>query len=163
MLLTGHIRAHDARCPAVGNTLMSAPISAIMISAARLPTPGMVSRRSRGAVRGHQVVDAFIEAHNRALQIFEVVQRQADDDRVVFGEATLQRGGQCRDLGAQPTPGQLGQLLGVTLTRDQGPQHRPTRHTQQVGDNRIKFDASVFEDFGDALPSLVWAWTSRLR
>ena len=142
---------------------MSAPISAIMISAARLPTPGMVSRRSRGAVRGHQVVDAFIVAHNRALQIFEVVQRQADDDRVVFGESTLQRGGQCRDLGAQPAPGQLGQLLGVTLTRDQGPQHRPTRHTQQVGDNRIKFDASVFEDFGDALPSLVWAWTSRLR
>ena len=71
--------------------------------------------------------------------------------------------GQCRDLGAQPAPGQLGQLLGVTLTRDQGPQHRPTRHTQQVGDNRIKFDASVFEDFGDALPSLVWAWTSRWR
>ena len=49
-------------------------------------------------------------------------------------------------------PGQLGQLLGVTLTRDQGPQHRPTRHTQQVGDNRIEFDPSIFEDLGDALP-----------
>src|SRR5687768_10240715 len=42
-LLPGQRPAHDARCPAVGNTAMSTPISAMIVSAARLPTPVMVS------------------------------------------------------------------------------------------------------------------------
>jgi len=44
MLLPGHIPAHDARCAALGNLVMSTPISAMMHSAARLPTP--VANRS---------------------------------------------------------------------------------------------------------------------
>jgi hypothetical protein len=43
-LLPGQRPAHEARWPAVGNTDMSTPISAITHSAARLPTPVMVSR-----------------------------------------------------------------------------------------------------------------------
>src|SRR5436190_2002612 len=42
LLLPGHIPAHEARCPAVGKTVMSAPISAIRHSAVRCDTPGMV-------------------------------------------------------------------------------------------------------------------------
>src|SRR6266576_817484 len=42
----GHCPAHDARCPAVGNTLMSTPISAISSSAVRFWTPGIVHRSS---------------------------------------------------------------------------------------------------------------------
>src|ERR671922_1667858 len=52
MLLPGHNPAHEARWEAVGNALMSTPISAMMHSAARLPTPVMVSRRSPGLVEG---------------------------------------------------------------------------------------------------------------
>ncbi len=44
--------AHEHRCPAVGNTDMSVPISAMIDSAACLPTPVMVSRRSRASAKG---------------------------------------------------------------------------------------------------------------
>ena len=40
MLLPGQRPAQEARCPAVGNRVMSTPISAMIVSAARLPDPG---------------------------------------------------------------------------------------------------------------------------
>jgi hypothetical protein len=39
----------DTRCPAVGNTLMSSPISARIICAALVPMPGISSSRSIAA------------------------------------------------------------------------------------------------------------------
>src|SRR6266498_3930593 len=51
-LLPGQRPAQEARWPAVGNTPMSTPISAMMHSAARLPTPVMVSRWSRARAKG---------------------------------------------------------------------------------------------------------------
>jgi hypothetical protein len=39
--------AHEARCPAVGKRLPSAPVSATMTSAVRGPIPGMLAIRSR--------------------------------------------------------------------------------------------------------------------
>ena len=51
MLFPGATPAQDARCAAVGNRDMSTPISAMMHSAARLPT-GMVSSRSRARTKG---------------------------------------------------------------------------------------------------------------
>src|SRR4051812_50078654 len=51
--LPGHWPAHEARCPAEANTLMSGPISARMISAGRWGTPGVVPRSSAwGGERG---------------------------------------------------------------------------------------------------------------
>lgn len=52
MLLPGQTPAQEARCAAVGNRDMSTPISAMMVSAARFPTPVMVSSRSRARMRG---------------------------------------------------------------------------------------------------------------
>ena len=43
MLFPGQTPAHDAKCAGVGKRVMSTPISAMMHSAARLPTPTMVS------------------------------------------------------------------------------------------------------------------------
>jgi hypothetical protein len=43
--LPGHMPAQDARCAAMGNRLMSTPISAMITSAVRLPTPGIVVNR----------------------------------------------------------------------------------------------------------------------
>jgi hypothetical protein len=51
-LLPGQRPAQEASCPAVGNTVMSTPISARIVSAARLPTPVMVSSRSRAQANG---------------------------------------------------------------------------------------------------------------
>src|SRR6185503_19115622 len=46
-LLPGHMPAHDASCCGVGNRLMSAPVSAMRISASRSLTPGIVHSRLR--------------------------------------------------------------------------------------------------------------------
>src|SRR5687768_14907986 len=51
-LLPGAVPAQDDRWPAVGNTVMSAPVSAMMISATRSLMPGMLTKRSRAAANG---------------------------------------------------------------------------------------------------------------
>jgi hypothetical protein len=61
-LLPGQRPAHQARCPAVGNTAMSTPISAMIVSAARLPTPVMVAELVPGpSERGDHPVDLGVE------------------------------------------------------------------------------------------------------
>src|SRR5215207_4245054 len=52
MLLPGAIPAQEAKWAAVGNRDMSTPISAMIVSAARFPTPVMVSSRSRARSKG---------------------------------------------------------------------------------------------------------------
>jgi hypothetical protein len=49
----------------VGKTDMSTPISAMIVSAARLPTPVMVSSRSRAAAKG--AITSFTRASRRAI------------------------------------------------------------------------------------------------
>jgi len=44
-LIPGANFAHEHRCPAVGNRVMSTPISAMMIAAATGPIPGISSSR----------------------------------------------------------------------------------------------------------------------
>jgi hypothetical protein len=52
-LLPGHIPAHEAPgARGWGNRDMSTPISAVITSAARFPTPGMVTSRSRARAKG---------------------------------------------------------------------------------------------------------------
>src|SRR5438067_10456633 len=51
-LLPGHIPAQEARWAAVGNLVISRPISATMVSAVRRPTPGMESRRLSASSTG---------------------------------------------------------------------------------------------------------------
>ena len=48
-LLPGQVPAQEARWPAVGNRLMSAPVSATITSAVRVSMPGIVQIRSRNA------------------------------------------------------------------------------------------------------------------
>src|SRR5215213_3596113 len=81
ILVPGAIPAQDARCAAVGNRDMSTPISAMIVSAARLPTPVMVSSRSRArwrgagltGVRGEPCVDLRVEGGDGSLEVVGVV------------------------------------------------------------------------------------------
>jgi hypothetical protein len=50
--LPGQSPAQDAKCPAVGNTDMSAPTSAITTSAVRRCTPGTVQSSSTAEAKG---------------------------------------------------------------------------------------------------------------
>src|SRR5664280_1176911 len=51
-LLPGHTPAQEARCFGLGNTVMSAPVSATTTSAVCCPTPGMEQIRSQNARNG---------------------------------------------------------------------------------------------------------------
>jgi hypothetical protein len=60
----------------VGNTVMSTPISATIVSAARLPTPVMVTSRSRApSERGDHLLDATIQRRDGLLQLLQVPRR----------------------------------------------------------------------------------------
>ena len=50
--MPGENFAHEHRCPAVGNRVMSTPISAMMIAAATGPIPGISSRRRTACAKG---------------------------------------------------------------------------------------------------------------
>jgi hypothetical protein len=51
-LLPGQSRAQEAKCPAVGNWLMSTPVSAMIAWAARAATPGMVCASVASSANG---------------------------------------------------------------------------------------------------------------
>jgi hypothetical protein len=132
-LLPGQRPAQEARWPAVGNTVMSVPISAMIVSAARLPTPVMVAEPipSPGE-RDEHLVDVGVELGDRGLQLLQVRHGQADQQRVVATKAAPQRLAKLGELGPQPALGQLGQDPRVALPGDQGRQHRPTRGAQHL-------------------------------
>jgi hypothetical protein len=102
-----------------------------MHSAARLPTLVIVSSRSRASrERGDHPVDLRVEFGDRSLQLLQLLQGQADQERVVGTEPAPQGLAELGELGPQPPLGQLGQHLPVALAGDQGSQHRPPRHAQ---------------------------------
>ncbi len=51
-LLPGQVPAQDAKCPAVGNRLKSAPVSAMITSATRTLIPGIETIRPRAPRKG---------------------------------------------------------------------------------------------------------------
>jgi hypothetical protein len=70
--------AHDARCAAVGNWVMSPPVSAMKISARTWEKPGMLSSRSRAGRKGlHQPVDPLRQQLNVLGVGVDPVQEQA--------------------------------------------------------------------------------------
>ena len=133
MLLPGHIPAHDARCAAVGKRVMSTPISAMMHSAARLPTPVMVSSRSRAVTKGTITRSTSASSvGDGGFEVVDVVQDRPAASGVVVPEPAPQRFAELGDLLAQHALGQLGEHLGVAFTGDEGAQHQrgPTRPTR---------------------------------
>jgi hypothetical protein len=79
--------------------------------------------------RGDHPVDLDVEGGDRPLQVLDVVEDDTQHDGMVSVEPAPQRLAQQRNLAAQLSPGQFGKRVGITLTADQGAQHRPPRHT----------------------------------
>jgi hypothetical protein len=124
----------------------------MMHSAARLPTPVMVTRPVTGhRERDDHLVDAAVQGGDGAFQVLQVVKGQPDQQSVVVAEAAAQRLTQLGELLAQLALGQLGQDLGVAFAGDQGAQHRPTRDAQHVGGDRAQLDAGVLQRLLDPL------------
>src|SRR5215216_4027164 len=143
---------------------MSTPISAMIASAARLPTPVMVSSRSRATgERGDHLVHTGIEAGDRGLQVLQVVKRQPDQQPMMLAEAAPQGLAQLGKLLAQLALGQLGQDLGVALpaTRAASIARPETPRTSAATESSLMPASSRV--FWIRWHSAPWAWMSRLR
>ena len=80
-LTPGANLAHDTRCPAVGNRVMSARFRREQ-AAARLPTPGILSSRSTApSERGDHLVDLGVERGDGALQVLQMGKRASPAGR----------------------------------------------------------------------------------
>src|SRR5438093_6588014 len=82
--LPGHMPAQLARWPAVGNTAMSVPISARMVSAVRRWTPG--DRHQALDLRGERAEllrDVGANGGDRVLEVVEVGEDLAEQERMV--------------------------------------------------------------------------------
>src|SRR5437660_10007879 len=82
-LLPGQRPAPLARCPAVGNTPMSTPISAMRTSAVRLFTPGIVSRRLTSAARGHHLIQVRTRRLNHLVEEVAVGEHLTDQKGIM--------------------------------------------------------------------------------
>src|SRR5262249_34382856 len=81
-----------------------------------------------------------------AVEGVDLTQQRGGGGGVVIVEATGQRLDQRSAFDAQLAQGQVGQLLRVTLTGDQGVDHGPSGQSQEVGGHRRQFDQGVFEE-----------------
>ena len=109
----------------------------MMTSAARLPTPVMVSSRSRATANG--AITSSMRPSRAAMAPSRcplVVKGQPDQQPVVVADAASQRLAQLGELLAKLALGQLGKDLGVAFAGDQSAQHRPARDAQDVSGDR---------------------------
>jgi hypothetical protein len=143
---------------------MSTPISAMMASAARLPTPVMVAEPVTGhRERGDHLVDAAVQGGDRALQVLQVGKRQPDQQPMMVAEAAPQRLAQLGELGAQPALGQLGSTPGSRSPATRALRiARPETPSTSVATESSLMPASS-RVFWMRWHSALWAWISRLR
>jgi hypothetical protein len=86
-----------------------------------------------GGALGDRLLELGGELLDLLVEGVDLVQQHPGHHGVVLCELAGQGLHQRRVLDTQPTPGQLGQCLGVALTRDQRLQHGPARHPEAVG------------------------------
>jgi hypothetical protein len=109
-----------------------------------------VAARAEGWWRGgrdgrDRLFDPAGELVDLAAEGVDLVQQHPRHKGVVVGELAGQGLHQRRVLDTQPTPGQLGEHLGVALTCDQRLQHGPARDPEEVGGHRPKLDQGVLQ------------------
>ena len=107
--------AQDAKWPALGNTLISRPVSAMNTSAVLLENPGMLIKSSRVRRKGAIAFDACIEAADVGGVGIDAVEEQPGHERVMGTEPPGERFGQLRDLAAQRAFGKVGDHAGIIL------------------------------------------------
>jgi len=126
---------------------MSTPTSAISASAVRLSTPGMVESSATCTANG--AITRSISADSCAIASpgeVELGEDLADQQPVVGAEAAPQRLPQCRELGAQLPPSQLGQHLRVAGAAHQRGQHVAAGAAEDVAGHAGQLDPGVLQD-----------------
>ena len=94
----------------------------MMHSAARFPTPVMVSSRSRAALKGAITRSTSASScGDHGLEVLEVLQRQPHQQGVVVLEPAVEGLAQRGQLLAQSAFGQLGEDVGIPSRRPPAP------------------------------------------
>lgn len=110
----GAKRAHEHRCAAVENRLMSTPIDDHAGGGA--PDPGdLIESGHRLLERGDLGVDTFLQSGGVGADGVDAGQHGGQQEGVVVVEVADERLLQLRDLHPHPGPGQLREASGVTL------------------------------------------------
>lgn len=113
--LPGHTAAHEARCPAVGNCFLSAPISARRLYAFTRRRPGTC------------------------------IQPLPEQEPVMGRDLAFQRQAERRDLSAQCSLGQFGQFRRILFAPEDGLQHRSARDAHNIGSHHAQFQIRVLQ------------------
>ncbi|GHD46993.1 hypothetical protein GCM10010317_023270 [Streptomyces mirabilis] len=111
---------------------MYAPVSARIISAERVLTPGMVVSSSIWRRNGELAGDLLTQPGLGRGDRVDAVEHGPREEGVVAGECL----GEDLAFGAHAGSCHLGEDLGVTIPGDQGLQHRSGGLAQQVRDDR---------------------------
>src|SRR6266700_2436800 len=84
------------------------------------------------------------DRHEKGKSLFE--------QKAMMGfEVSLQSLLELSNLRAHPTTGQLGQLSGIALSRNEGFQHLPGTFPDYISDDRTQLDIGGFQDLVDAV------------
>ena len=145
--LPGHWPAQLARCLAVGKTLMSVPISAMITSAAaplrrrgscRAAQP--LLRKGRSAPRSRRRAGRSARRGSRRGRGSRRSRRACSRSKRP-SSASLSAGSFARSRAA----GELGEHLGVGGAVDQRVEHRPAGDAEDVGRDAVELDPGVLE------------------
>ena len=101
--------------------------------------------------RAGQLLDPLRQGRDRLVEEVDLGEHLPDQQRVVAGEAALERFAQRGDLLAQRALGQLGEHLGVVGAGDQRVEHPPGGHAEHLGGDRGELDPGVLQGLLDPL------------
>jgi hypothetical protein len=101
--------------------------------------------------RARQLLDPARQSRDGLVQEVDLREHLGDEQRVVAGEATLERCAQGGDLLAQRALGQLGEDLGIVSARDQRVEHLAGGFAEHLGGDRGQFDPGVLQRLLHAL------------
>jgi hypothetical protein len=85
---------------------------------------------------GHRCLEPPVQPLDRFFESVNALEVLACHERVTITEPPLQRIGESRNLVAQASFGHFGEHARVTLTLDQGTEHRSTRDSGGPGCHR---------------------------
>src|SRR5215472_14091825 len=174
----GHSPAQDTRWAAVGNLVMSRPVSAMMerarsglrpgISASRatafstgasglVPAPGpVVPSGSTPQPAGSAAVtpgDPAVQPADPGVQGSDLVQQQLGELAVVVIEHAIQGLDESIVLGLHGAAGQQSQRAGIAFPRDHGPDHVLRGQRGQLAGHGRQLDQRAFQQLFQPLPA----------
>src|SRR5512132_1962923 len=151
-LTPGANLAHDTRCPAVGNRVMSVPSSAMSSCAASWPIPGISSSRSTASVNGAISSASLASSSARpASSAFTRASILPNKKACWSVKNPVNASANGPSLARRRVRASRAGDLGVALSSDQCGQHGPAGDPEDVAGHHREFDLGVLQQLLDPL------------